>query len=90
MLADTLKTLHDTEEQAEQILAQANLQVREIEKQTYQRITKIENNTNAEIAEAIAQLPQPKSLPTPTVEINVPQAKFDAAVDYIIKAVYGA
>ena len=90
MLADILKTLHDTEDQAEQMLAQANLQVREIEKQTYQRITKIENNTNAEIAEAIANLPQPQPLPAPTIELNVPQAKMDAAVAKIIQAVYGA
>lgn len=89
MLADTLKTLHDTEDQAEQILAQANLQVREIEKQTYQRITKIENNTNAEIAEAIAKLPQPQPLPAPNVELKVPQTKMDAAVDYILQAIYG-
>ena len=90
MLADILKTLHDTEDQAEQILAQANLQVREIEKQTYQRLTKIENNTNAEIAEAVSQLPQPQPIPAPTVELKVPQAKMDHAVTEILQAVYGA
>lgn len=90
MLADTLKMLHDTEDQAEQIIAQAHLRVREIEKATYQRITKIENNTNAEIATALEQLPEPKPLPTPTVNLNVPQAKMDAAVDCILQAVYGA
>ena len=90
MLADTLQALHDTEEQAEQIIAKAQMQVHEIEKQTYQQITKIENDNHLEIATAIAQLPQPEPLPEPTVELNVPQAKMDAAVDYIIKAVHGA
>ncbi len=90
MLADTLQALHDTEEQAEQIIANAHIQVREIEKQTYQQITKIENDTNAEIAAALANLPQPEPLPEPTVEIEVPQAKMDAAVNYIINAVHGA
>ena len=90
MLADILKTLHDTEDQAEQIIAKANVQVREIEKDTYQRITKIENNTNAEIAAAVAKLPQPEPLAAPTVEINVPKAKMDAAVAHIVQAVYGA
>ena len=89
MLADILKTLHDTEDQAEQIMAKANLQVREIEKQTYQRITQIENNASAKIAATLAQLPQPQPLPEPTVEINVPQAKMDAAVEHILQAVYG-
>ena len=89
MLADTLKTLHDTEEQAEQIVAKAQIQVREIEKQTYQQITKIENDTNAAIADAVAHLPQPDPLPAPTVKIDVPQAKMDAAVAYIIQAVHG-
>ena len=59
MLADTLQMLHDTEEQAEQVIAQAHIKVREIEKQTYQEITKLENQTNAEIAAALAELPQP-------------------------------
>ena len=90
MLADTLQALHDTEEQAEQIIANAHIQVREIEKQTYQQITKIEDDTNAEIAAALANLPQPEPLPEPTVEIEVPQAKMDAAVNYIINAVHGA
>lgn len=90
MLADTLQVLHDTEDKAEQIITNAHLKVREIEKQTYQQITKIENNTNAEIAEAIAKLPQPEPLPEPIVEISVPQAKMDAAVAYIIQAVHGA
>ena len=90
MLADTLQALHDTEEQAEQIIAKARMQVREIEKQTYQQITRIENNTNAEIATAVAALPQPQPLPEPTVKIDVPQAKMDAAVAYIIQAVRGA
>ena len=90
MLANILKTLHDTEDQAEQIIVKANLQVREIEKQTYERMTQIENNTNAKIAAAVAKLPQPTPLPDPTVELNVPQAKMDAAVDHIIQAVYGA
>jgi len=90
MLADTLQALHDTEEQAEQIIANAHIQVREIEKQTYQQITKIENDTNAEIAAALANLPQPEPLPEPTVEIEVPQTKMDAAVNYIINAVHGA
>ena len=90
MLADILKNIQETEEQAEQIIAKANVQVREIEKQTYQRITKIENNTNAEIAAELAKLPQPEPMPAPTVEINVPQAKLNAAVDHIIQAVYGA
>ena len=90
MLADTLQALHDTEEQAEQIIANAHIQVREIEKQTYQQITKIENDTNAEIAAALANLPQPEPLPEPTVEIEVPQAKMDAAVNYIINAIHGA
>lgn len=90
MLADTLQALHDTEEQAEKIITDANLKVREIEKQTYQQITKIENQTNAEIAVALAELPQPEPLPDPVVKIDVPQAKMDAAVDYIIQAVHGA
>ena len=90
MLADTLQAIHDIEEQAEQIIANAHIQVREIEKQTYQQITKIENDTNAEIAAALANLPQPEPLPEPTVEIEVPQAKMDAAVNYIINAVHGA
>ncbi len=90
MLADILKTLHDTEDQAEQIIAKANVQVREIEKDTYQRITKIENNTNAEIAAAVAKLPQLEPLAEPTVAINVPKAKMDAAVAHIVQAVYGA
>ena len=89
MLADTLKNLHDTEDQAEQILVQANLKVREIEKQTYQRITQIENNNAAEIAAKIAALPQPTAPTAPTVHINVPQTKFDAAVDYLMQAVHG-
>ena len=90
MLADTLKTLHDTEDQAEQIVAKAQMQVREIEKQTYAQMTKIENDTNAAIAAAVARLPEPESLPTPTVTIDVPQAKLEAAVNYIIQAVHGA
>lgn len=90
MLADTLQTLHDTEDQAEQIIAQAHIRVREIEKQTYQDITKIENQTNAEIAAAVAQLPQPAPLAAPTVEIDVSKDKMNAAVDYIIQAVHGA
>ena len=90
MLADTLQALHDTEEQAEKIITDANLKVREIEKQTYQQITKIENQTNTEIAVALAELPQPEPLPDPVVKIDVPQAKIDAAVDYIIQAVHGA
>lgn len=90
MLADTLQVLHDTENKAEKILTDANLQVCEIEKQTYQTITRIENNTNNEIAMAIAELPQPEPLPAPEVKIDVPQAKMDAAVDYIIQAVHGA
>jgi len=90
MLADTLQKLHDTEEEAEQIIAQAHIKVREIEKETYQTITKIENQTNAEIATALAQLPQPEPLPEPTVTIDVPQAKMDTAVDFIIQAVHGA
>lgn len=88
MLADILKTLHDTEDQAEQILSQAQVQVHEIEKQTVGQITKIEANTNAEIAAAIARLPEPTPLPAPTIEIHVPQAKLDAAVNYIIQAVH--
>jgi hypothetical protein len=87
MLADTLQALQDTEEQAEKIIADAHIKVSEIEKQTYQQINKIESNNNAEIAAAIAKLPQPEPLPTPNVTINVPQAKLDAAVAYIIKAV---
>ncbi|MBS7401482.1 MAG: hypothetical protein KIG16_03130 [Eubacteriales bacterium] len=90
MLADTLQVLHDTENKAEKILTDANLQVCEIEKQTYQTITRIENNINNEIAMAIAELPQPEPLPAPEVKIDVPQAKMDAAVDYIIQAVHGA
>ncbi len=90
MLADTLQVLHDTEDKAEQLITNAHLKVREIEKQTYQQITKIENDTNAEIAEAIAKLPQPEPMPAPIVEIDVPQTKMDAAVDYIIKAVHEA
>lgn len=90
MLADTLQALHDTEEQAEKIMTDANVKVREIEKQTYQQITKIENQTNHEIALAIAELPQPEPLPEPVVKIDVPQNKMDAAVDYIIHAVHGA
>ena len=90
MLADTLQAIQETEEQAEQIITQAQIKVREIEKDTYQQITKIENKTNSEIAEAIAKLPQPKPLPEPTVQIDVPPNKMDAAVAYIIKAVHGA
>ena len=81
MLADTLQVLHDTENKAEKILTDANL---------HQTITRIENNTNNEIAMAIAELPQPEPLPAPEVKIDVPQAKMDAAVDYIIQAVHGA
>lgn len=90
MLADTLQAIHDTEAQAEQIVANAQIQVREIEKQTYQQITKIENITNAEIAAAIAALPQPQPLPKPTINLTVPENKMDAAVAYIIQAVHGA
>lgn len=90
MLADTLQALHDTEEQAEKLITDANIKVREIEKQTYQQITKIENNTNLEIASALTELPQPEPLPDPVVKIDVPQTKLDAAVDYIIHAVHGA
>lgn len=90
MLADTLQALHDTEEKAEKIITDANLQVREIEKQTYQQITKIENNTSAEIAKIITELPQPAPLPEPVIKIEVPQNKMDAAVDYIVQAVRGA
>ena len=90
MLADTLQMLHDTEDQAEQLITQAHLKVREIEKQTYQEITKLENQTNAEIAAALAKLPQPTPLAEPTVKLEVPDAKMKAAVDYIIQAVHGA
>lgn len=90
MLVDTLQALHDTENKAEKILTDANLKVREIEKQTYQQITKIENNTNNEIAQAIAALPQPQPEPEPVVKIDVPTEKMNAAVDYIIQAVHGA
>ena len=90
MLADTLQALHATEDKAEQMIANAHMQVREIEKQTYQQITKIENTTNVEIATALAELPQPEPIPAPNVTINVPQAKMDAAVNYIIQAVHGA
>ena len=67
MLADTLQAINHTEEQAEKMITQAQVKVREIEKQTYQRITKIENDTTAEIAETIAQLPQPEALPEPVL-----------------------
>ena len=90
MLADTLQAINHTEEQAEKMITQAQVKVREIEKQTYQRITKIENDTTAEIAETIAKLPQPEALPEPTVLIEVPKTKMDAAVNYIIEAVHGA
>ena len=90
MLADTLQALQDTEEKAEQMIAKAHVKVSEIEKQTYQQINKIEANNNAEIAAAIAALPQPEPLPEPTVTMNVPQAKMDAAVAYILQAVHEA
>lgn len=90
MLADTLQALQDTENKAEKIITNANLKVREIEKQTYQQITKIENTTNTEIAQAIAELPQPAPIPAPVVNLSVPQNKMDAAVDCIIQAVRGA
>ncbi|MBO4726681.1 MAG: hypothetical protein J5598_03735 [Clostridia bacterium] len=90
MLADTLQMLHDTEDEAEQIIAQAHVEVREIEKQTYQEMTKLENQTNAEIAAEIAKLPQPEPLAEPTVKLDVPANKMKAAVDYIIQAVHGA
>lgn len=90
MLADTLQAIHDTEEQAEQIITNAHIKVREIEKQTYQQITKIENNTNTEITAVIAALPQPQPLPEPTVNLTVPESKMNAAVAYIIQAVHGA
>ena len=90
MLADTLQAIHDIEEQAEQIVTNAHIQVREIEKQTYQQITKIENDTNLEIAQAIANLPQPEPLPEPIVKIEVPQNKLETAVNYLLQAVHGA
>lgn len=90
MLADTLQAIHDTEDQAEKIMTNAHVKVREIEKQTYQQITKIENDTNVAIAAAIAESPNLEPLPKPIVKIEVPQAKLDAAVAYIIQAVHGA
>lgn len=90
MLADTLKLIHDTEEQANQILAQANLQVHTIEQETYQRIAKLEHETNLEIADEVANLPQPQTLPIPTVELAVPQTKMETAVNHIIQTVYEA
>ncbi|MCQ2381940.1 MAG: hypothetical protein MJ054_01405 [Clostridia bacterium] len=90
MLADTLQALRDIEDQADEIITNANLKVREIEKQTYQQITKIENDTNAEIAVTLAELPQPKPLPEPIINLEVPQKNFDSAVAYIIQAVHGA
>lgn len=90
MLADTLQAIHNTEEQAEQIITTAQMQVHEIEKQTYQQITKIENDTNIEIAQALSKLPQPAALPEPIVKIEVPQTKMDAAVSYLLQAVHGA
>ncbi len=90
MLADTLQAIHKTEDQAEKIITDANLQVHEIEKQTYQQIAQIENSNNSAIAIALAELPQPEPLAEPVIKIEVPQNKMDAAVNCIIQAVHGA
>lgn len=90
MLADTLKMIHDTEEQANQILAQANLQIHSIEQETYQRITKIDHDMNLEIADAVANLPQPEVLPIPNTKLTVPQVKMETAIKHILKSIYEA
>lgn len=90
MLADTLKQINAAEEQADNILAKANQRVQMIEKQTYQEIEKINANTDAEIAKAIAKLPKLPEATAPQVTLTAAKQQMDAAVAYITKSFYGA
>lgn len=90
MLADTLKLINQAEEQADNILAKANQTVQDIEKQTYHEIEKINADTDAAIAKALAKLPKASGATAQNVVLNVPENKMQEAVAYITKSFYGA
>ena len=90
MLADTLKLINQVEEQADNILAKANQTVQDIEKQTYQKIEKINTEADVAIAKAIAKLPAPTGVTAQNVVLNIPENKMQEAVAYITKSFYGA
>ena len=88
MLADTLKHLHDAENQADNIIAKANQTVQDIEKHTYQQIADLNAAADQAIAAKVAKLKRPAPLPAPQINLEVSTNQIAAAVDYLTKAVF--
>ena len=82
MLGDILKRIHDAEDEADNILMQAEKETVAMKKDMFTAIEQINHNTDMEIAKTIASLPKPQPTIPQTVDFDINANKIATAVKY--------
>jgi G3E family GTPase len=86
-IAEILQQINDAESEADSIIAGAKAQIAEIDKDTVNKIDRINADIDTEIAAKIKDM-APAAAVSQTVKVNVAQEKIASAVAYATKEFY--